>query len=92
MKTNVYHWSLRLVLALCFFILVSSTATPQTIKGYWEYKRNEEDVIKLLDMLKSRVDIIQTPKYFFGEVYDEELPDLVIYIDKRQLDTNEGKK
>ena len=92
MKTNVYHWSLRLVLALCFFILVSSSATPQTIKGHWEYKRNEEDVTKLLNMLKSRVDIVQIPKYFFGEVYDEELPDLVVYIDKRQLDANGGKK
>ncbi|MBA7522589.1 hypothetical protein ES705_14709 [subsurface metagenome] len=92
MRTNVYHWSFRLALALCFFILVSSTATPQTIEGYWEYERNEEDVIKLLDMLKSEKNIVCVPKYFFGDVYDNTLPDLVVYIDKRQLDTNEGKK
>lgn len=92
MGTNAYHWLLRFALMLCFFILVSSTATPQTIKGHWQYKRNEGDVIKLWGMLKSEKNIVCVPKYFFGDVYDNTLPDLVFYIDKRQLDTNEGKK
>jgi hypothetical protein len=88
----MYHWSFRLTLILCFFILISSTAIPQTIKGHWQYKRNEGDVIKLWNMLKNEKNIVQVPKYFFGEVYDKALPDLVVYIDKRQLDANGGKK
>jgi len=62
MRKNAYHWPFCLALALCFFILVSSTATPRTIKGHWEYKRNEGDVIKLLDMLKNEKNIVQVPK------------------------------
>lgn len=81
MRTNVHHRKFCLVLVLCFIFLASSTVAPQTIKGYWPHKL---DVGKLLNMLKSDKNIVYVPKYFFGKVYHDELPDLVFFIDRSQ--------
>ena len=83
MKTNMHHWQSRLVLILCFIFLISATAASQTIKGIWG-KLDDTDVKKLLDMLKSEKDIVYAPEYFFKEVYNDQLPNLMFFIDKRQ--------
>jgi hypothetical protein len=76
-----------LIAVLCFVFLVPSNATPQTIKGYYKYNRNRTQVKKFLDMLRDKKNIASVPKCFFCEVYDDELPDLVVFIDKEQIIT-----
>jgi hypothetical protein len=89
MSTKVGLRQGRLALALCLLFAASSIAVPQTIKGYWEYKRDKEEVGKLLDMLKSNKKIPLVPEHFFGDVYNYRLPDLLFFIDKTQKNKKE---
>lgn len=64
MRIKMHLWQARLVQVLCFIFLVSSIASPQVIKGYWGYKRDKEDVEKLLDMLRCNEKIHRVPEFF----------------------------
>lgn len=91
MRTNVPHSSFHLVLVLCFIFLLSSIAMPQTIKGYYSHKLEDTKVGELLRKLEGNK-ISEIPKIFFGDIYNQKLPDLIFFIDRRQSDTDEGKK
>ena len=79
-------------LILCCLFLFNSIAIPQTIKGSYSFDRLPDQVEELLKKL-SEDKLEEVPKYFFGEnkVYDAELADLLVFIDKTGKDKKDAK-
>ncbi len=71
-------------LILCCVFLFNSNANPQTIKGSYSYDRPAGQIETMLIKLADTSSIKDVPKDFFGEnnVYDAELADLLVFIDK----------
>lgn len=88
-KGPVFQFLAAFNLILCCLFLINSTAIPQTIKGSYSFNRRPDQVEELLKKL-SEDKLEEVPKCFFGEnvVYDAELADLLVFIDKRERCTN----
>lgn len=89
MNKNIKYWSSRIIFILCFLCLMSSLTVSQTIKGSYSYKN---DVGKLLERLNDDCRIKCVPKYFFGEVFDYTIPDLVVFINKGSKSSKQNDK
>ncbi len=82
MKVHLRYLPSLLALALCWAILGHSAVLGQTISGSYQIQREKDDFEKLLCYLETGA-LDKVPEYFYGEVYDDELPDLVMFIDQR---------
>ncbi len=74
---------LRAALSLGFLFLLCPLARAQQISGSYHVDRNKDQVAKLLELLQAdRMQDVQ--KYFYGEdvIYDRDLADLFVFIDK----------
>lgn len=90
MGTNAYNRLAKIALALGLIFLVYSVATPQTIKGHFRIKLTIEEVEDLLNKLKYEMNLV--PEKFFGDVYDEQVPDIVFFIEKKKIAKQDKNK
>jgi len=75
--------SIGLMLLFCILLFLSSIATSQTIKGFLQTEREQNDVKKLLNILDEGK-LSTASQYFFGNIYDDELPNLVVFVDNSE--------
>lgn len=83
MKSCSPHLPVMLALAFsCVLTMSLSCSSHKMIRGAARVKFESGKIDALLDSL-SRGQLEHLPQAFYGEVYDDELPDLVIIVDRR---------
>jgi hypothetical protein len=92
MRENFYDRPFIIGMILCFSLIIPSNAFSQTTKGYFHTKLEECRVGKLLGLLSCKEKIVYAPKYYYDKVYDDELPDLIVFINKVQKNPNIGSE
>jgi hypothetical protein len=89
MKGHLFHFLAVISPFLCCLLLFYSTAVSQTIKGSYSFDRSPDQVKHLLSLLSYDDKLKEVPQCFFGKdvVYDKELADLLVFIDKTGRNT-----
>lgn len=82
MKTCSGYLLAVVALGLWCVLLAPSTTVCQTIGGSYAYERDSVQVRRLLCTLADG-NLNAMPRQFFGDTYDDELPDLVVFVDQR---------
>ena len=95
MKTYMRHLPAAFVFVFLCALPICSNATSQTISGSHRCAREAREVGSILCMLSAdtldcaprhschTAYLDSVLKYFYGDVYDDELPDLVVFVDRR---------
>ena len=90
MKTCSRRLDMALSIIFLSVLLVHSNACSQDmLKGAIKLKFESKEIDTLLNFL-SRGNLAEVPRYLFKDTYDDELPDLVIFVDGRRKTVPRG--